>query len=66
MYNVPFDEVWAAQAEREALVKRLMLERAAVRFAKADQLSRNAAIRPAGRFARATARLRSAGWAQPS
>ena len=66
MYHVPFEEVWAAQAEREALVKRLMLERAAVRFAKADALSRNAGIMPAGLFARAAARLRIAGWAQPS
>ena len=66
MYNVPFDEVWAAMAEREALVKRLQLERAAVRFAKADAPSRNVGARPAGLFARASARLRSAGWAQPS
>jgi hypothetical protein len=66
MYYVPFDEVWAAQAEREALVKRLMLERAAVRFAKADALSRDAGPVPAGLFARATARFRSAAWAQPS
>ena len=26
MFNVPFDEVWAAMAEREALVKRLQQE----------------------------------------
>ena len=66
MYNVPFDEVWAAMAEREALVKRLQLERAAVRFAKADAPSRAVGNMRAGLFARAAGRLRSAGQAQPS